>query len=170
MARLSHMSGKVKAGRLPAFACDCRILRLSEETANTFISEYLLTHYTQHNIVKVYHSVSSCKLSTLCWSLQTTYLCRSNRLFHCVQRTKPVRSERERHKLVACLALLHVMPKAEEKWVNILSCDYKCVVFAVCKELGGSREDSLRIFLDILPTKAGIPSHYTNLEMFTSRM
>lgn len=84
--------------------------------------------------------------------------------------TKPVRSQSKRHKLVVCFAWLHVLPKAEEKWVNILSWDYKSVVFAVCKELGGSGEDSLQIFLDIFPTKAGIPSHYTNLEMFTYKM
>lgn len=33
------MAGPVKAGRLPTFACDCRISQLSEETANTFTSE-----------------------------------------------------------------------------------------------------------------------------------
>lgn len=49
--------------------------------------------------------------------------------------TKPVRSQSERRTLAVGFARLHVLPKAEEKRVNILSWDYKSVVFAVCKEL-----------------------------------
>lgn len=84
-------------------------------------------------------------------------------LLGCVQRTKPVRSQSERHKLVVCFVQLHVLPKTEEKWVNNLRWAYKSIVFAVSKELGA--DEGLQMFLDTFPTK--IPPGYTNLEMFT---
>ena len=40
----------------------------------------------------------------------------------------------------------------------------------ICKELGGGGEEGLQIVLGTFPTKAGIPSHFTNLEMFTYKM
>lgn len=42
--------------------------------------------------------------------------------------------------------------------------------FTICKELGGGGEEGLQMVLGTFPTKAGIPSRYTNLEMFTHKM
>lgn len=42
--------------------------------------------------------------------------------------------------------------------------------FTICKELGGGGGEGLQMVLGTFPTKAGIPSRFTNLEMFTYKM
>lgn len=42
--------------------------------------------------------------------------------------------------------------------------------FTICKELGGGGEEGLQMVLGTLPTTAGIPSCFINLEMFTYKM
>lgn len=119
-----------------------------------------LMHYTHQNIVKRYHSQRRPHINCPRWSADRIFM---QELLGCVQRTKPVRSRSERHKLVVCFVQLHVLPKTEEKWVNNLRWAYKSIVFAVSKELGA--DEGLQIFLNTFPTK--IPPSYTNLEMFT---